>query len=50
MEFPFDCDRAFNSNPDGYGVLNSKTLAKTFPKTQAAIVINIFGELSAKVL
>lgn len=50
MEFPFNCDHAFNSDKEGYGILNSKTLNKTFPKSQAAMAINAFGELSAKVV
>ena len=50
MEFPFNCDKEFGSDSEGYAILDSSKLRKTFLTSKGAQVIDIFGELSAKVL
>ena len=49
MEFPFNCDRAVSSDKEGFAILDSDTLKKVKNVKQAVTLIDLLGQLSAKV-
>ncbi len=48
MEFPFDCAAALDADEQGYAIIDSKTMKHLLPNKQASLVIDTFGQLSAK--
>lgn len=49
MEFPFNCDIAMGSNKEGFACIDSAAMKKLLPNKHASQIVDIFGELSAKV-
>ncbi len=50
MEFPFDCSSALGADGQGFAVLDAKAMKRLLPGKCASLLIDTFGQLSAKAL